>query len=171
MPASLDESRPSPDALLKAAEKESRGKHKIFLGAAPGVGKTYAMLQAAQVQLRRGVAVRVLVDGIGSTYSRPTITVPLEEEGVPVATFLPTAVPFYLPYANLRNHRKIMVVDGATGFTGGLNIREGCRLSRAPRHPVRDLHFRLRGPVVAQLGLGQAVQVLIERGLRGLLRA
>jgi len=70
---------------------------------------------------------------------------------VRVETFLPTSVPFYFPYANLRNHRKIMVVDGAVGFTGGLNIRDGCRLSRAPRHPVRDMHFRIRGPVVAQL--------------------
>jgi cardiolipin synthase len=60
-------------------------------------------------------------------------------------------VPFYFPYANLRNHRKIMVVDGKVGFTGGLNIRDGCRLSRSPAHPVKDMHFRIRGPVVAQL--------------------
>jgi len=101
--------------------------------------------------VRRGVAVRVLVDGIGASYSRPTIIGPLEEAGVRCAAFLPTTIPFYFPYANLRNHRKIMVVDGTVGFTGGLNIREGCRLSRSPRHPVRDMHFRLRGPVVAQL--------------------
>ena len=49
------ETRPSPDALLKAAEKEKRGKLKIFLGAAPGVGKTYEMLSAA----RRRKAVRI----------------------------------------------------------------------------------------------------------------
>ena len=100
---------------------------------------------------RRGVAVRVLIDGIGSTYSRPPITGLLEESGVRVATFLPTGVPFYFPYANLRNHRKIMVVDGKVGFTGGLNIRDGCRLSRAPERPVKDMHFRLRGPVITQL--------------------
>ena len=40
--------RPSPDALLVAAQNEERGKLKIFLGAAPGVGKTYAMLQRAR---------------------------------------------------------------------------------------------------------------------------
>ena len=38
-----------------------------------------------------------------------------------------------------------------TGFTGGLNVRDGCCLAHAPKHPVRDMHFRLRGPVVAQL--------------------
>jgi len=106
---------------------------------------------ALRAAVARGVAVRVLVDGIGSTYSRPPITRRLAEAGVPWATFLPASVPFYFPYANLRNHRKIMVVDGSRGFTGGLNIREGCRLSRAPRHPVRDMHFELGGPIVAQL--------------------
>jgi cardiolipin synthase len=70
---------------------------------------------------------------------------------VRVERFLPTSVPLYFPYANLRNHRKILVVDGAVGFTGGLNIRDGCWLSRHPRHPVRDMHFELRGPVVTQL--------------------
>ena len=99
----------------------------------------------------RGVEVRVLVDGIGASYSHPPITGRLAEAEVPWSTFLPTSVPFYFPYANLRNHRKILVVDGAVGFTGGLNIREGCRLSRNPPHPVRDMHFRLEGPVVAQL--------------------
>jgi len=42
-------------------------------------------------------------------------------------------------------------VDGAIGFTGGLNIRDGCWLAHQPRHPVRDMHFELRGPVVTQL--------------------
>ena len=112
-------------------------------------GREFAEALAAAT--RRGVAVRVLIDGIGSTYSHPPITGLLEESGVRVATFLPTGVPFYFPYANLRNHRKSMVVDGAVGFTGGLNIRDGCRLSRSPAHPVKDMHFRLTGPVVAQL--------------------
>lgn len=71
----------------------------------------------------RGVAVRVLVDGIGSRYSFPTSVGLLEHRGVPVSRFLPTTVPLYFPYANLRNHRKILVVDGRLGFTGGLNIR------------------------------------------------
>jgi cardiolipin synthase len=105
----------------------------------------------------RGVAVRVLVDGIGASYTYPSITGVLAGKGVRVERFLPTSVPFYFPYANLRNHRKILVVDGRIGFTGGLNIRDGCWLAHCPRHPVRDLHFRLEGPVVAQL-----LEVFIE---------
>ncbi len=59
--------RPSPDALLEAAVQEGRGKLKIFLGAAPGVGKTYEMLQAAQAKRREGVDV---VIGVVETHGR-----------------------------------------------------------------------------------------------------
>jgi two-component system, OmpR family, sensor histidine kinase KdpD len=53
------EGRPSPEALLAAAKQESRGRLKIFLGAAPGVGKTYEMLLSAQAKRREGVDVVV----------------------------------------------------------------------------------------------------------------
>jgi cardiolipin synthase len=105
----------------------------------------------------RGVAVRVLIDGIGSRYSFPTSVALLRKKGVTVSRFMPTTVPFYLPYANLRNHRKILVVDGQYGFTGGLNIRHGCWLSKHPPHPVQDMHFALTGPIVTQL-----LEVFIE---------
>ena len=105
----------------------------------------------------RGVAVRVLIDGIGSRYSFPTSVGLLRQRGVPVSRFMPTTVPLYLPYANLRNHRKILVVDGERGFTGGLNIRNGCWLSKHPEHAVQDMHFSLTGPVVTQL-----LEVFIE---------
>src|SRR5271168_4270108 len=59
--------RPSPDALLKEAEKSQRGRLKIFLGAAPGVGKTYEMLSAAQARLREKVDAVV---GVVETHGR-----------------------------------------------------------------------------------------------------
>jgi cardiolipin synthase len=52
---------------------------------------------------------------------------------------------------NLHNHRKLLVVDGMTGFTGGMNIRAGHVLADHPKYPVQDVHFRLSGPVVGQL--------------------
>jgi cardiolipin synthase A/B len=112
-------------------------------------GRIFAEALARAVN--RGVAVRVLVDGIGSRYTYPPITGVLAARGVRAERFLPTTAPFYFPYANLRNHRKILVVDGTIGFTGGLNIRDGCWLAHEPAHPVRDMHFELRGPVVTQL--------------------
>ncbi len=59
--------RPSPDALLEATRDETRGRLKIFLGAAPGVGKTYEMLSAAQARLREGTDVVV---GVVETHGR-----------------------------------------------------------------------------------------------------
>ena len=112
-------------------------------------GKIFA--EALGRAAARGVEVRVLIDGIGSSYTFPPITGLLARRGVRVERFLPTSVPIYFPYANLRNHRKILVVDGRDGFTGGLNIRDGCWLAHHPRHPVRDTHFALRGPIVGQL--------------------
>jgi len=108
-------------------------------------------IDALQRAVERGVEVRVLVDGIGSRYSFPTSIGVLRRRGVPVSRFMPTTVPLYLPYANLRNHRKVLVIDGRLGFTGGLNIRHGCWLAKHPPHPVKDMHFAVTGPVVTQM--------------------
>ncbi len=59
--------RPSPDALLREAQKTLRGRLKVFLGAAPGVGKTYAMLTAAQARRREGTDVAI---GVVETHGR-----------------------------------------------------------------------------------------------------
>ncbi len=63
-----EDRRPSPEALLETAAKEGRSRLKIFVGAAPGVGKTYAMLQAAHERLQEGVDVVV---GVIETHGRP----------------------------------------------------------------------------------------------------
>ena len=72
--AGTDE-RPSPEALLAEAAKEKRGRLKVFLGAAPGVGKTYAMLQAARRRLADGADVVV---GLVETHGRNETTALLE---------------------------------------------------------------------------------------------
>jgi two-component system sensor histidine kinase KdpD len=61
------EARPSPEALLDAAAREARGRLKIFLGAAPGVGKTYEMLLSAEAKRREGVDVAI---GVVETHGR-----------------------------------------------------------------------------------------------------
>lgn len=99
----------------------------------------------------RGVEVRVLVDDAGARYSITPIDRVLVRRGVRTARFLRVWLPWAMPYFNLRNHRKVLVVDGKVGFTGGMNIRDDCLLKENPRHPTRDLHFRVEGPVVAQL--------------------
>jgi cardiolipin synthase len=108
-------------------------------------------VEALRQAVARGVQVRVLIDAAGTHYSVPSIIHALHHARVPVGRFLPTMAPWRLMSMNLRLHRKIMVVDGRIGFTGGMNLREGNLVAQHPRHPVRDLHFRLEGPVVAQL--------------------
>lgn len=97
---------------------------------------------------KRGVAVRVIVDAVGARYSVPSIIGYLKEGGVSVAVFNGQVIMgLRLPYANLRTHRKILVVDGGTAFVGGMNIRAGF----VGRDGARDTHFRVTGPVVADI--------------------
>lgn len=100
----------------------------------------------------RGVEVRVLIDAVGSKYSRPPIIRLLRKKGIPCALFMTNPLGIMrMPYANLRSHRKILVIDGCTAFTGGMNIREGFVTSYAGDHTAIDTHFRVDGPVVLQL--------------------
>ena len=101
--------------------------------------------------VRRGVEVRVLIDATGTRYSWPTILHRLQREGVKYARFLPPFSLWHLMSMNMRTHRKILVVDGRVGFTGGMNIRVGHCLQRQAPSPVQDIHFRVKGPVVSQL--------------------
>ncbi len=106
---------------------------------------------ALERAVQRGVEVRVLIDGVGALYSRPSITKELERRNIRVARFLHSLFPWRMPFLNLRTHRKILVADGRVGFTGGMNIREGHLLESSPKSPLQDIHFRFEGPVVAHL--------------------
>lgn len=108
-------------------------------------------IEALADAVRRGVKVRVIIDDVGARYSFPPVMRLLQRSGIKVARFLPTMIPWQTPYMNLRNHRKILVIDGKKGFTGGMNISEGLMLREEPGHPFQDLHFSIDGPVVAHL--------------------
>jgi cardiolipin synthase len=100
----------------------------------------------------RGVEVRVLIDGVGEWYAWPRASRLLRRGGVRVARFLPPRLFPPTFQANLRNHRKVLVVDGDVAFTGGMNIG-GRHLTsdRANKQPTSDLHFRVHGPIVRQV--------------------
>lgn len=102
--------------------------------------------------VKRGVDVRVIVDGIGELYSIPRAGTLLKRNGVRVSRFIP---PKLLPptiHINLRNHRKFLISDGRIGFTGGMNIGDR-HLADNFGNPSRvmDVHFCLTGPVVMQI--------------------
>ena len=125
----------------------------IFRADAAGL----AVIEALIAAHRRGVQVRVLIDGYGSGYFWAATFRRLRRGGVPVARFLHSHLPWRMPFINLRTHKKILCIDGHLGFTGGLNIGEENLVAaadpadQAPHKLVRDIHFRVEGPVVAQL--------------------
>ena len=113
------------------------------------VGRQFVAALAAAV--RRQVKVRVLVDGIGEWYDWPHVVPILRRAGVWAERFLP---PRLLPPSlslNCRNHRKILIVDGAVAYIGGMNLG-GREVGGSTGRRMSDIHFRLRGPIVAQLG-------------------
>ena len=132
-----------------------------------GIGAEFvAALERAH---RRGVAVRVLVDDVDVRFSRHPVNKPLQRAGVPVGVFNPPFVPARLNGMHLRNHRKILVVDGALGFTGGMNIDKRYWRPEAPAEAFRDLHFRLRGPAAGHLAevFADDWQFTTDEALRG----
>jgi cardiolipin synthase len=99
----------------------------------------------------RGVECRVLLDAVGAGSTRRQTVRAMAAAGVRVEVFQPPLVPWRTRYMNLRNHRKILVVDGVVGFTGGMNIRRShCVKGPGERHE-QDVQFRIRGPVVEHL--------------------
>ncbi|RDJ21466.1 cardiolipin synthase [Bosea caraganae] len=100
---------------------------------------------------QRGVAIRVLIDGFGGGFLHSAAYHRLHRAGVPVARYLHSLLPWKMPLLDLRLHKKIMVIDGRTAFIGGLNIGAENLLATQPAEPVRDVHFRIEGPVVNQI--------------------
>jgi cardiolipin synthase A/B len=118
-----------------------------------GSGKTGKQYVAAlEAAAERGVKVKVLIDALGERYSFPPARRYFKHPKVQVVRFLPLS-PFGRGMNfNLRNHRKLLVVDGRIGFTGGMNLADR-HLAADVKNPTRtsDVHFRIVGPVVAQL--------------------
>ena len=102
----------------------------------------------------RGVAVRVLIDGMGGGFFRSPAYHALRRKGVPAARFLHSIWPWKMPLLDLRLHKKALIVDGETAFVGGLNIGAENLIGRPSKCPVHDIHFQLAGPVVRQIAEG-----------------
>lgn len=143
-----DETYPAMIAAINQAQKSVALQTYIFDDDPEGRKVADALTQAH----KRGVHVRVLIDAIGSKYSHPPIIRLLRKHGVPAALFMtnPLGV-LRMPYANLRSHRKILVVDGRVAFTGGMNIRGDFVKAQAGENLANDTHFQVEGPVVLQL--------------------
>jgi cardiolipin synthase len=146
---------------IEAAMRDARRYIDLetFIYGADDIGRRFATLLAEKK--REGVAVRVLYDSLGSMDTPHDFFDELRRQGVEVREFRPinpVKNPLIWNIQN-RDHRKIVVVDGKTGFTGGINI-DSTYLSASTSRPGpkrglkdgwRDTHVRIDGPAVAQL--------------------
>ncbi len=142
-----DEAYPAMLHAIGAARRTVALSSYIFAGDRAGRRFVDALAAAAA----RGVEVRVLVDGVGARYTWPPVHRELCRAGVRTELFLPRIREAGLAFFNLRNHRKVLTVDGRVAFTGGMNIQARNIHADNPPRRVRDLHFRVDGPLVGQL--------------------
>lgn len=136
-------------AMLEAiAAARERVYCSTYIFRTDTVGQRFIAALGAAAE--RGVDVRVLIDGVGELYTFPWPSRALRRSKVRVARFLPLVRRGF--HFNLRNHRKLLVVDGAVGFAGGMNIGDHhlADPARGPRRVI-DFQIRMEGPTVAHL--------------------
>lgn len=138
-------------ALLQAI---SRARHHIHL-------ETYIfdddplgrLIADALIQkAKEGVEIRVIYDDVGCWRVPSAFFERMKKAGIDVCAFMPVKFPAFTSKVNYRNHRKVCVIDGIDGFTGGINIAQ--RYVKGMRNgtlPWRDTHMRLRGSIVYAL--------------------
>lgn len=147
--------------LLTDTNIAMRRIEEAILAARESIHLEYYIWKPDQIGLRirdllieraqTGVKVRFLYDSLGSLSLNRRFLKPMREAGIAVASFLPGQSLRERWSLNLRSHRKIVVVDGRVGFTGGMNIGDEY-LGRNRRLGFwRDTHLRLVGPTVLQL--------------------
>lgn len=110
---------------------------------------TTAFADALSEQAKAGVRVHVILDFVGSTEADPTLFDQMEEAGVELVRWRKPSW-YELSRFNFRTHRKLLVVDGIVGFTGGANLADPW-IADEPSERYRDIHFRMEGPVVGQI--------------------
>ena len=142
-----DEAYPPMLAAIAAAQRSIGLSSYIFATDDNGM----RFIEALAAAKARGVEVRVIIDGVGGNWIFSHAYNALTQRGVSAARFMHSPLPWRMPLVNLRSHKKILVVDGRIGFTGGMNIRDDNVMSTKPKHPVEDTHFKVTGPVVMQL--------------------
>jgi len=139
------------DALLEAVRNARRHVHlEYYIYAADQTGTQ--LRDALAGRARAGVAVRLLLDAVGSAGIPRDFFAPLLAAGGEVAWFHPMQFGriWQRTWINLRSHRKIVVVDGDVGFTGGINVTDE-ENERVRTDAFRDLHLRIEGDVVRAL--------------------
>lgn len=136
-------------ALLNAIAKAAHHIHiDIYIFADDALGRLVA--DALIAKARQGVEIRLIYDDVGCWNVPHDFFERLREEGIEVHPFLPVRFPSFTSKVNYRNHRKIIVIDGTTGFIGGMNIAQRY-VKGTGRQPWRDTMLKLSGGAVYAL--------------------
>ena len=113
-----------------------------------GVGATF--VEALSAAARRGVQVHMLLDWLGSRTMDPHLLEAARTAGCDLHLYHPPSW-YHLGRLNNRTHRKLLVIDGRLGFTGGVGMGVEWANGSFGLPPWRETHFRAEGPVVAQM--------------------
>jgi cardiolipin synthase len=115
--------------------------------------ETVKFLDAFKAAVKNGASVKVLVDGIGTLkFFHRSIEKRLSKiKGVECGIFLPPYIPISMPFINLRNHRKMILVDGKTAFFGGMNLSKKNTMIHNLKDGVLDITFKVKGSVIEQM--------------------
>ena len=141
-----DEIFPSMLAAIRAARRSITFETYIYWSESIGREFADALIERA----RAGVKVHVLLDWIGSARMEDKYLQEMKAAGIEIERY---HAPHWsnLARMNNRTHRKLLVIDGAVGFTGGVGIADPWRGTAQDDKHWRDSHFRAEGPVVAQI--------------------
>lgn len=144
------EGRPLFDDILEAIRSARHHIHmEYFIFRADELGSSF--LDLLEKKAREGVEVRLLYDAMGSRRLRRPQFQRVRDAGGKISVFLPVSLLRRRIQVNLRDHRKITVIDGRVAFTGGFNVGDEY-VGRNPRFGFwRDTHMRIEGPAVAAL--------------------
>lgn len=142
------------DALLREmAQARSHIHLEYYIFEPDQTGR--AVLQVLTERASAGIAVRLLVDAVGSsrllTRRHAPLLRTLRQAGGEVAVFHRGRLDRLRPLVNLRTHRKIAVIDGRTGMVGGINVTDDENERVRPQDAYRDTHLLLRGGAVRWL--------------------
>ncbi len=99
---------------------------------------------------KEGVVVKVLYDGVGSTFSRKK-KAELRSAGIEIHSYMPVLFSKFAHKANYRNHRKMMLIDGFTGFLGGINIADKYINTSSDKVFWRDTHVMIKGEATTEM--------------------
>lgn len=137
-----------PAMLLAIRSAQTSITFETFIYWSGEIGEEFS--QALSERARAGVPVSVIIDWVGSTKMEQSLLDSMQAAGVQLHRYRPLHW-YNIGRMNNRTHRKLLVVDGRIGFTGGVGIADQWTGDGGDPEHWRDTHFRIEGPVVAQL--------------------